>query len=225
MITPDSIELPEFLTSPLGGIFHLPPGPGEPHFSSHHMAKSIFAGDEYDPKILIDRVDRVIDIGANCGAFAVWALSKWPGSQVDCYEPNPEVVKYCIKNVTTFGSVYPIAVTIAPSPTILWVDDTWGASSTFRLPYLKSIGKRINVQTIHPRNLPKCDILKIDAEGVEPEILLNYSHLQKVKMCTYEYHNADHRFTCRTYCVAAGLRLVRETIYSINMGVDVWMQK
>ncbi len=31
----------------------------------------------------------VVDVGANVGSFAVWALHRWPDSIVHCYEPVP----------------------------------------------------------------------------------------------------------------------------------------
>jgi FkbM family methyltransferase len=213
------------LRSPLGGVFHLPPPPGEPYYSSRHMAESIFNGDEYDPRIPIEDVKRVLDIGANCGAFAVWALWMWRRNScipivINCYEPNPEAAKYCEINVSEFAMVHLQAVTTTPFPVTLWIDPTWGASRTFEPP---TDGKQIEVATVHPRDLPKCDVLKIDAEGVEPEILLHYPHLRSVKMCAYEYHRADHKFLCRAACNGAGLKLVRETVHTDDVGVDVWV--
>jgi FkbM family methyltransferase len=31
----------------------------------------------------------ILDIGANVGSFAAWALKRWPGAHVYCYEPLP----------------------------------------------------------------------------------------------------------------------------------------
>ena len=32
----------------------------------------------------------ILDIGANVGSFAAWALKRWPGAHVHCYEPLPD---------------------------------------------------------------------------------------------------------------------------------------
>jgi FkbM family methyltransferase len=207
------------LKTPLDTILELPPPPGEPHFSSHHMAKSIFDGLEYDPQVLIEGVQSVLDIGANVGAFAVWAKYKWPNATIDCYEPNPDVAAYCKRNAP-FANVNERAVTTQGSPTILWIDPTWGGSRTFEPP---AEGKRIIVKTIHPNKLPKADILKIDAEGVEVEVLGNYPYLKEVKLCTYEYHRADHRDKLRSICREANLRPVNQVNHSPEMGVDIWL--
>ena len=31
----------------------------------------------------------VLDIGANIGAFSLWAAHRWPGCTINAYEPNP----------------------------------------------------------------------------------------------------------------------------------------
>lgn len=207
------------LTTPLGTILELPPPPGEPHFSSHHMAKGIFEGLEYDPKVPLEGIRTVLDIGANVGAFAVWAKFKWPEVTIECFEPNGEAAAYCERNAP-FATVHRQAVTVEKSPTILWIDPTWGGSRTFEPP---TDGRRIEVEAIHPNSLPPTDVLKIDAEGVELEILQNYAHLKSVKLCTYEYHRAKHKDDLRALCVWAGLKLVRQTEHTKDVGVDVWL--
>jgi hypothetical protein len=32
---------------------------------------------------------RILAIGANMGAFSLWAAHRWPRSTIDAYEPNP----------------------------------------------------------------------------------------------------------------------------------------
>jgi hypothetical protein len=36
----------------------------------------------------------ILDIGANVGSFAAWALKRWPGAHVHCYEPLPEILRF-----------------------------------------------------------------------------------------------------------------------------------
>lgn len=36
-------------------------------------------------------VRRVLDLGAGCGEFALYAAARWQRSWVDCYEPDPEL--------------------------------------------------------------------------------------------------------------------------------------
>ena len=56
---------------------------------------------------------RVLDIGANVGAFAIWARQQWPGCELDCYEPHPENAKLLRRNVHHLGDgvrVHEVAV-------------------------------------------------------------------------------------------------------------------
>ena len=50
------------------------------------IAKEVW---EYDIPGLELETPFVLDIGANIGAFACWALERWPGAEVNCYEPVP----------------------------------------------------------------------------------------------------------------------------------------
>jgi predicted RNA methylase len=40
----------------------------------------------------------VVDIGANVGAFSVWAAHRWPGSTVDAIEANPATFRVLESN-------------------------------------------------------------------------------------------------------------------------------
>jgi FkbM family methyltransferase len=211
--------------------FHLPDPPGEPYESSRHMAQHIFDG-EYDPRVrmkwdtlhksarLPSDVKRVIDIGSNMGAFAVWARAKWKNARVECFEPNPAAADFCERNAP-FAKIHRSAVTVESTAT-LWIDETWGASRTFESK-LAAGGNRIDVPVVHPKNLSPTDVLKIDAEGVEPEIIKHYPHLAGLKMCVYEYHRAAHRDELYGLCERAGLRCVRRIVYSTDIGVDIWI--
>lgn len=41
----------------------------------------------------------ILDIGANVGSFAAWALNRWPGAHVHCYEPLPDNFALLKKNL------------------------------------------------------------------------------------------------------------------------------
>jgi FkbM family methyltransferase len=41
----------------------------------------------------------ILDVGANVGSFAAWALKRWPGAHVHCYEPLPENFALLKKNL------------------------------------------------------------------------------------------------------------------------------
>jgi FkbM family methyltransferase len=37
----------------------------------------------------LGRPPRILDIGANIGLFGAWALGRWPGAEIDAFEPDP----------------------------------------------------------------------------------------------------------------------------------------
>ena len=53
----------------------------------HHVQK-VLDGEYEVPYEAILPV--ILDIGANVGSFAAWALKRWPGCHVHCYEPLPD---------------------------------------------------------------------------------------------------------------------------------------
>lgn len=54
--------------------------------------EKVFSG-EYDVGIYLPPKTRIIDLGANFGSFALWAAHRWPGSEIQAFEPHPEVFK------------------------------------------------------------------------------------------------------------------------------------
>lgn len=44
------------------------------------------------------KVRRVLDIGAGCGEFAVWAWRRWPNCWIDCIESDPTERKALYEN-------------------------------------------------------------------------------------------------------------------------------
>ena len=45
----------------------------------------------------------ILDIGANVGSFAAWALKRWPGCHVHCYEPLPDSFALLTRNLGQFA--------------------------------------------------------------------------------------------------------------------------
>jgi FkbM family methyltransferase len=62
----------------------------------HHVQK-VLAG-EYEVPYRATR-PVILDIGANVGSFAAWALQRWPGCHVHCYEPLPDNFALLKKNL------------------------------------------------------------------------------------------------------------------------------
>ena len=82
----------------------------------------------------------ILDIGANVGSLAAWALKRWPGCYVHCYEPLPDNFALLGRNNCGEASFYDI-----------------GEQTT----------DTVEVETRAPSVLPKAQIVKIDTEGSE----------------------------------------------------------
>jgi hypothetical protein len=76
-----------------------------------HVQKVL--GGEYDIPYRANR-PVILDIGANVGSFAAWALKRWPGAHVHCYEPPPDNFALLTRNLGQFAgssvSLYNFAV-------------------------------------------------------------------------------------------------------------------
>lgn len=136
--------------------------------------KKVFDG-EYDIPGLNPRPGhafKILDLGANCGAFALWALSRWPGSTVTCYEPMPTAYNYLVQNlsgVRAQATLVNAAVTgREPGHAPMHV----GKYNIGEASLLSHMGTdTVEVATVPPRDLPAADILKLDIEGSELEVL------------------------------------------------------
>lgn len=45
------------------------------------------------------RAPIILDIGANIGSFALWAIERWPGCHVHCFEPLPDNFELLERNL------------------------------------------------------------------------------------------------------------------------------
>lgn len=158
----------------------------------------ILNGIEYDVPIYNGDIPlRVLDLGANIGAFSVWASYRWPGCQIHAYEPHPETFKILAANMKHYLNVTAHEWAIgAPTPSgmraLLDGKNNSGEASFFVNPSSKGTG--IHVEVRDPLSLPEADILKMDIEGCEVEVLEPLIHSgRKFLAVMFEYHRANDR--------------------------------
>lgn len=151
----------------------------------------IFAG-EYDIEYQ-KRTITILDIGANIGAFAVWATYKWPNANIFCYEPIDMNYEYLIKNTADKEKIKCFNVAVGANEErcrhMYYGRDNRGQCSFYKSPEQRDHGTVVNV--IPAADLPAADIVKLDVEGAEIEILENI----KIKPDIYliEYHSPAKR--------------------------------
>ncbi len=152
----------------------------------------------------------ILDIGANCGAFALWAEGRWPGAVIHCYEPAQSAFSFLFSNVLEGHPNIKLtrAAVLTSDLTKLYC----GAQNQGQATFFKDVNPLLEGETyelppvIHPDSLPVCDILKIDTEGCELEIILALAKAKRLPPCIMlEYHREFDRraidIELKDYCL------------------------
>ena len=136
----------------------------------------------------------VLDIGANVGSFAAWALQKWPDCHVHCYEPMPDNFEFLKRNL---GHLEPGRVTLNnfavgnPELKLLYRGaNNCGEASFYDIG--EQTGEATEVVCKTPNVLPAAQVMKIDTEASEIDIL---SRLEAIDhdVIMLEYHSDANR--------------------------------
>ncbi len=149
------------------------------------------------PKWLYDEVDRyfiplpfepatILDIGANIGAFAQRAREKWPGVQIVCCEPMPFNVVHLRRNAPAGTTIISAAVREQSGVDEIFIGDNFVTGGFVQ--FGRQTQQKLLVECIAARELPPCDLVKIDTEGCEVEILRNLQ-LKRTQALFLEHHS------------------------------------
>jgi FkbM family methyltransferase len=149
------------------------------------------------PKWLYDEVDQyfiplpfepatILDIGANIGAFAQRAHEKWPGAQIVCCEPMPFNVVHLRRNAPADASIISAAVREQSGVDDIFIGDNFVTGGFVQ--FGRQTQQKLLVECIAARELPPCELVKIDTEGSEVEILRNLQ-LQRTRAFFLEHHS------------------------------------
>jgi FkbM family methyltransferase len=139
---------------------------------------------------------KVLDIGANAGAFSIWAAHRWPGSSIEAYEPHPGTFQLLQVNTRSYPMIRCHNLAVYPSTsgkvpfTSRYVGDgeagiVEALADTFRQNDSDS-REFFQVPTLHPRELPSADIVKIDVEGSEADIV-KHANFTSASLLLIEY--------------------------------------
>jgi FkbM family methyltransferase len=125
---------------------------------------------------------------------AAWALKRWPGAHVHCYEPLPDNFALLKRNLGQFKgrsvSLHNFAVG-DPSLTRLYLGrNNCGEASFYDIG--EQTTNTVEVETKAPDVLPKAHIVKIDTEGSEVDILARMASLD-FDAIMLEYHSEANR--------------------------------
>jgi FkbM family methyltransferase len=182
---------------------------------------------EYAAPVDFDKPPAVLDVGANIGAFTIWAAQRWPGARVTAYEPHPDNAKVWRENCADLvsagrASLVEAAVTDYDGQAELHDgrNNCGEASLVFRFQTPSR-----HVRTIAGRNLPRCDVLKIDTEGSERMVLADYRFRTDCNLIMLEYHSEADRDSA-TMMLAGTHRLCElQSWNSASYGVMKWLKR
>lgn len=133
--------------------------------------------------------DRVLDIGANIGAFTKLAAEQ--GCEVFAYEPDPENFLVLTENVIGAGKVsaYRSAITIDGRPVTLYVNKGTNKGLHSTVPTKGRDKVDVDSVSIHNALLwAEPSKVKIDCEGAEYEFLHVVSASRTIKRVAVEYN-------------------------------------
>ena len=165
------------------------------------------------PGLKFDEPPRVVDVGANVGAFAVYMARAHGFASYDAYEPHPQMAQLCEYALVDLGvapsRVHRVAVMPSGSVETVKLYDALptinqGCRSTHPQPggHADTFTKVLALGAAH---LPPCDVLKVDAELPDVAALLEaYPHLGGCTAVLVEWDNVEDYLEIRRVMRAHG---------------------
>lgn len=142
----------------------------------------------------------VIDIGANIGAFTVFATHMLKHPKIYAFEPETNNFNLLQANIEINGLIGNViackqAVYGKEGKIFLSIAGESSGKNSIELDQCQGKGEEVECVTLDlifkKNSIKTCDLLKIDCEGSEYELLLNakMETLSKVRMMILEWHN------------------------------------
>jgi FkbM family methyltransferase len=161
--------------------------------SDFKAIKEVVISQSYKRKFFVPEANETwIDIGANCGAFSVWAASY--GANVIAFEPDPDNAAIAQANaeINGYSKIIKInqqGVTESDSSSVALLHRNTANGNLWRNSIYKKWrgGESIKVNLLPVSQfwtINNC--IKLDAEGVEMPILEKYAHV-KLKKLVFEW--------------------------------------
>ena len=163
--------------------------------------------EEYGVKSLTaEEPGLVIDCGANVGEFAMWVAENWPGMRVVGFEPEARERACFARNLSQFRDsnwqLFENPLWSADE-TIPWLSNPESADSGVvvdqKCQWERKIARSIDSVWINDFRQCKIFLMKIEAEGAEPEVLQGASRaLQRTVYVTVDVGPERGKFAQET---------------------------
>ncbi len=167
-------------------------------------------------------VPTVLDIGANCGAFAIWARMTWQGCTVISYEPQPDVYAHLSKNLGQIPNTTAINAAVGDSSSPFLFRGNHSRLCSSQYMDREQSAEKISITVVEPRELPQADIVKIDAEGAEGYIIENLPFIPAALIL--EWHGAINRHRVEK-ALEGRMELCGAKLLSLDTGIYCYIKK
>lgn len=189
------------------------------------VAEKYIGGTGYQPR----EGDVIVDIGAGIGEFALWCSEA--GAQVVAFEPDPLAYACLERNVASAATVQIVSCALWKERADLRLHGSVDTTASSLIEDGKSTSRYADVeawpldQLDFLVRLPVIDFMKVDGEGVEPEILTGAVRtLRRTRVVAVDVSAVDKRPRLRARVEAIldsmNFRSVphdrEETIFALN---------
>ena len=173
--------------------------PDEGNAATH--IHDILTGNVYKPVQLKDfSPTRIIDIGANVGASAIYFHSQYPNAQVTCFEPSTKNFGYLTQNLQDIDHITlnPFGLSDTTKITTLFQGKTQCLQySIFKNTEVSESGEQIQLKAAFDEVkeiIENQTVIKIDTEGCEFPILNSIKTLfNQLQVIYLEFHSEKDR--------------------------------
>jgi FkbM family methyltransferase len=182
----------------------------------------------YDiPSLEFEAPPVILDIGANAGAFTVWAASRWPGAEIHAYEPHPKTYQMLCRNVARLPNVvtYELAVSNRDTEALYEGRANTGCTGIHDLGQQNTGIAQIPVKAVLAYKLPRADVVKVDTEGHEIPILVGYPHLGQCSGVMFEWHRHRDKWFLAELLASRGMHCVSDAYSTKDIGTMHWMRE
>ena len=168
---------------------------------SKWVCEAILQGKTYPLLGFVDEVTTIFDVGANCGATAVFLARAYPQATVHAFEPAAEPYGYLNRNVASLPNVTAHRIGLGDRdevvPLFHGVEDSITGSVLHR-DINRADSEQITLRAAGAwaaeRGIERIDLMKVDVEGCEVAVLESLEHLlPTVKVLYVEYDSRTAR--------------------------------
>lgn len=160
---------------------------------------------EYDFPF-VGPVTRILDVGSNIGASALYFKARYPDALIACIEPDRENFCYLTRNLSQVPGVIFLNMAVSDKCSVRSLENTQGGAAGRRLAE-GPVTSGDTISQVATSSIPKIlsllgwssvDLVKIDIEGGEIEALANSAEwASSINNVVIETHER-HRFGCES---------------------------